>query len=74
MRNAENLYFAADFIYDNIPRKYEAKCLALIGSATPEQLVGFRTKVDALLLAGMPEPKLLGMVTNSISPDTHEVG
>jgi hypothetical protein len=72
MRNAENLYFAADFIYDNIPRKYEAKCLALIGSATPEQLVGFRTKADAMLLAGMPEPKLLGMVTNSISPDTHE--
>lgn len=67
MKQAENLYFAKDFVYDNIPRKYEAKCLALVDSATPEQLVTFREKVQGMTLAGLPEPRLLGMVTTTIS-------
>ena len=67
MKQADCLLFAKDFVYDNIPRKYEAKCLALVGGATPEQLVAFREKVEGMMLAGLPEPKLLVMVMKAIS-------
>jgi hypothetical protein len=67
MKKAEDFYCAADFVYDYISRKYEKKCQALIGSASPEQLVVFRQKVEGMKLAGLPEPKLLGMVTKAIS-------
>ncbi|MCX6923479.1 MAG: hypothetical protein NT154_09770 [Verrucomicrobia bacterium] len=67
MKKAEDYYFAADFVYDYIPRKYEEKFAALIGSATPDQLAMVRKKVEAMMLAGLPEPKLLGMVTKAIS-------
>ena len=68
MKGKEDFHFAADFVYDNIPRKHEDKCLAMIGSATLEQLGMFREKVEGMMLSGLPEPKLLGTVTNAISP------
>ena len=67
MKKKEDRCFAVDFVYNYIPRKYEEKCLALIRSATPAQLILFREKVEAMTLAGLPEPKLLGMVTEAVS-------
>jgi hypothetical protein len=67
MKKHEDHYVVEDFVYNNIPRKHEAKCLALIRSATPAQLLLFREKVGAMMQAGLPEPKLLEMVTKTIS-------
>jgi hypothetical protein len=67
MKEKEDYYFAADFVYDNIPRRYEEKFMTMIGSASPEQLVMLREKVEGMMLAGLPEPKLLGMVSRAIS-------
>jgi hypothetical protein len=67
MKKAENVFFAKDFVYDNIPRKYEAKFMQLVDSATPEQLVALRSKIEGMMVGGLPEPKLLGMVTKAIA-------
>ena len=66
MKKAENVFFARA-VLDEIVKKCEAKALEWVGNATPEQLVTFRQKVEGKILAGMPEPKLLGMVTKVIS-------
>jgi hypothetical protein len=67
MKQKADYYFAADFVYDNIPRRYEDKFMTMLGSATPAQLILFRKKVEGMMLAGLPEPKLLGMVTKAVS-------
>jgi hypothetical protein len=66
MKKAENVFFARAAL-NEIVKKCEAKALEWVGNATPEQLVAFREKVEGRMLAGMPEPKLLGMVTKTIS-------
>jgi len=68
MKRAENVFFARDFVYDNIPRKYEAKFMELVNSATPEQLAALREKAEGMMRVGLPEPRLLGMVTKAIAP------
>lgn len=66
MKKAANGFFARA-VLDDILKKCEAKALEWVGNATPEQLVTFRQKIESRMLAGMPEPKLLGMVTQVIS-------
>jgi len=67
MKRKEDFYFVSDYVYNDVPRRHEEQCLALIRSASPEQLVMLRKKVEAMMLAGLPEPKLLGMVTKAVS-------
>jgi len=66
MKQKENLYFALQFVYENIPRKHEANYMKLVVNGTPEQLAAFRERVEGMTLAGMPEPKQLGLVTEAI--------
>ena len=66
MKIAENDFFAKAFL-DDLIKKCAAKARVWLGNATTEQLVAFRQKVEGMMLAGMPEPKLLAMVTKSIS-------
>jgi hypothetical protein len=66
MKQKEDYYFAMHFVYENIPRKHEANYVSLVRNGTPEQLAAFRERVEGMTLAGIPEPKQLGMVTEAI--------
>ncbi len=66
MKQSENFYFALQFVYENIPRKHEANYMKLVVNGTPEQLAAFRERAEGMTLAGMPEPKQLGLVTEAI--------
>lgn len=68
MKQKEDFYFALQFVYENIPRRHEPHYTKLICNGTPEQLAAFRERVEGMTLAGgLPEPKLLALLTKSIS-------
>jgi hypothetical protein len=67
MKEAENLYFLHNFIYEYCPRKFEAKAHRLIQGMPSAQMAAMREKAAGMMLAGIPEPRLLVMFTRAIS-------